>query len=60
MNTFIIIILVLKKATLRQGYRAKQKRFYTRGTLRGIRFSRLAKLSTLYRDILELRKGLII
>ena len=26
------------------------KRFYTRGTLRGIRISRLAKIHTLYRD----------
>ena len=31
----------------------KKKRFYTRGTLRGIRISRLAKIPTLYRDWLR-------
>ena len=39
------------------------KRFYTRGTLRSIRISRLAKMPTLYRiklaEILESRKGFI-
>ena len=30
-----------------------QKRFYTRGTLRGIRISRLAKIPTLVRDWLR-------
>ena len=34
-----------------------KKRFYTRGTLRGMRISRLAKIPPLY---LELGKGLII
>ena len=29
-----------------------QKRFYTRGTLRGIRILRMAKIPTLYRDCL--------
>jgi hypothetical protein len=28
----------------------EQKKFYTRGTLRGVRISRLAKILTLYRD----------
>jgi hypothetical protein len=31
----------------------KEKRFYTRGTLRSIRISRLAKIPTLYRDWLR-------
>jgi hypothetical protein len=43
---------------------SEQKRFYTRGTLRGTRISRLAKTPTLYcicdGDFLELRKGLFI
>ena len=42
----------------------EQKRFYTRGTLRGISISRLTKNPTLYplplAEILKLRKGLII
>ena len=34
-------------------YPTNQKRFYTRGTLRGIRISRMAKIITLYRDWLR-------
>ena len=33
--------------------REKQKRFYTRGTLRSIRISLLAKIPTLHRDWLR-------
>ena len=38
---------------------SEQKKFYTRGTLRGTRISRLAKILTLYCEG-ELRKGLFI
>ena len=38
----------------------KENRFYTRGTLRGVRISQLAKIPTHYCDWLELRKGVII
>ena len=41
----------------------EQKRFYSRGTLRSIRISRLAKIPTLYRDwlgSLNLKEGVII
>ena len=43
-------------------YVSNKKRFNTRGTLKSIRISRLAKIPTLYRlaEILELRKGLIV
>ena len=33
--------------------RSKEKRFYTGGTVRGVRISRLAEIPTLYYDLLK-------
>ena len=52
------IYLTQKSSHLQQ----KQKRFYTRGTLKSIMIPRLTKIPTLYRDCLrslEVREGLI-
>ena len=50
-KNFIFLILILIDRSKEIIF--YKKRFYTRGTLRGTRISRLAKISTVYRDSLR-------
>ena len=60
----MIFMYIISSLKCQKSYNFKkdlnEMRFYTRGTLRGIRISRLAKIPTIYRDwliYLNKRKG---